>query len=193
MLSGGDEDAEDVAEPQEVALEPAEPRTSQQVRQQWLHRAQAVNRASSGSGVELTLHGDNSAVVLAPVCHTDIVPSLILCFLSEGVSAQKPGILQPDCLMAASISFPSLSRTAVAPWEWTGIQGSEPCGAHSICTVSWSVWRTLLPLSAPTGVVCSEKSRNPYLLNTNKPHKSLEAGDVVEWWNSWLAYGKPRV
>nr|XP_048300800.1 condensin-2 complex subunit H2 isoform X3 [Myodes glareolus] len=30
MLSGGDEDAEDVAEPQEVALEPAEPRTSQQ-------------------------------------------------------------------------------------------------------------------------------------------------------------------
>ncbi|XP_075816449.1 condensin-2 complex subunit H2 isoform X1 [Microtus pennsylvanicus] len=30
MLSGGDEDAEDAAEPQEVALEPAEPRTSQQ-------------------------------------------------------------------------------------------------------------------------------------------------------------------
>ncbi|CAO2601254.1 Condensin-2 complex subunit H2 [Lemmus lemmus] len=30
MLSGGDEDAEDVAELQEVALEPAEPRTSQQ-------------------------------------------------------------------------------------------------------------------------------------------------------------------
>lgn len=34
MLSGGDEDAEDAAEPQEVALEPAEPRTSQQVGQQ---------------------------------------------------------------------------------------------------------------------------------------------------------------
>ncbi|KAH0520740.1 Condensin-2 complex subunit H2 [Microtus ochrogaster] len=30
MLRGGDEDAEDAAEPQEVALEPAEPRTSQQ-------------------------------------------------------------------------------------------------------------------------------------------------------------------
>lgn len=42
-LSSGDEDAEDVAELPEVALEPAEPRTSQQVGH---CRVQAVNRAS---------------------------------------------------------------------------------------------------------------------------------------------------
>lgn len=42
-LSSGDEDAEDVAELPEVALEPGEPRTSQQVGH---CRVQAVSRAS---------------------------------------------------------------------------------------------------------------------------------------------------
>lgn len=172
MLSGGDEDAEDAAEPQEVALEPAEPRTSQQVGQQWLQSSSCQQSELWFWGRINVTWGQQCGGLGSCLSHWYCPITLIWCFLSEGVSAQKPGILQPDCLMAASITFLSLSRTAVAPWEWTGIQGPEPCGAHCICTVSWSVWRTLLPLSVPTGVVYPEKSRNPYLLNTNKPHKT---------------------